>query len=247
MRRVLAIFLKEMEVFLYSPMMYVLWGLFLFLNSWAFLQIISVLNSPSGAVQIYPVEVFFGGTIFFWITFMVLIPLLTMRTISEEKRLGSLEMIFTTPISEWEFVLGKFLAVTFILTMFWASSLIYPLMISDQLKLYWPAVAVAFLGTILLNMALSAIGILTSSLTANQLVSGFLSFVAILVVFTIGVFADYSVGPIRKVLLYLSLIEQYNPFSSGVIDSRSLVYFISLTVFFLSLTVGLLEARRWKG
>ncbi len=247
MRRIFAIFLKEMEVFLYSPVIYVLWGLFLFLNSWAFLQVVAVLNSPSGAVDIYPVEVFFGGTIFFWITFMILVPLLTMRTISEEKRLGTLESIFTTPITEWEFVLGKFLAVNKILGWFWLSTIVYILLIQDQLRLYWPAVGVAFLGTILLNMALTAIGIFASSLTANQLISAFLSFVFILVLFTVGVLANYSVGTMEKMFRFLSIIEQYNPFAKGIIDSRAIVYFGSIIVLFLSLTVGLLEARRWKG
>ncbi len=249
MKRILAIIIKEMQVFFYSPLIYVLWALFFFFNSWAFVQILNVLNDPMGVVQIAPVEIFFGGTIFFWLLMITLTPLLTMRTISEEKRTGSLEQILTAPISEWEFLLGKFLAVNLVLGLFWLSALVYPCLISGQISFHWPAVGVAFVGVVLLNAVFSAVGIFASSLTANQVVSAFLSFVMVMILFTIGIFSRFVVGPGQKVLSYVSVLEQFqNSFSSGILDSRAVVYFVSLSLLFLTLAwlvlVGI-RRRRW--
>ncbi len=246
LKRIWAVFLKELEVFLYSPIMYVLWAVFLFFNSWAFVSVLNVLNSPSGAVQIYPVEVFFGGTIFFWLSLLVLVPLLTMRSVSEEIRTGSVELLFTTPLRESEFIMGKFLAVTLVLAAFWVSTLAYPFMLVGKMELYWPAVWVAFLGVLLLNAAMSALGIFCSTLTANQVVSGFLSFVFMTVLFTIGIFQRFSIGMVSKVLGYISLIEQFDPFSSGVLNLASVVYFISFAVLFLFVSTISLAHRRQR-
>ncbi len=249
MKRILAIAIKEMQVFFYSPLVYVLWALFFFFNSWAFVQILNVLNDPMGVVQIAPVEIFFGGTIFFWLLIIILTPLLTMRTVSEEKRTGTLEQVLTAPISEWEFLLGKFLAVNLVLGLFWGSALVYPLLISHQISFHWPAVGIAVVGVLLLNAVFSAIGIFASSLTANQVVSAFLSFVMVMILFTIGIFSRFIIGPSQKIVSYLSVLDQFqNSFSSGILDSRALVYFVSLSLVFLMLAwlvlVGV-KRKRW--
>ncbi len=246
LRRIWAVFLKDLEVFLYSPIMYVLWAVFLFFNSWAFVSVLNVLNSPSGAVQIYPVEVFFGGTIFFWLSLLVLVPLLTMRSVSEEIRTGSIELLFTTPLNEFEFVMGKFLAVNLVLAVFWISTLAYPFMLVGKIDLYWPAVWIAFLGVLLLNSAMSALGIFCSTMTANQVISGFLSFVLIAILFTIGIFQRFSIGVVSRILGYISLIEQFDPFSSGVLNLASVVYFVSFAVLFLFISTVSLAHRRQR-
>ncbi len=248
MKKIFAVAVKEIQIFFYSPLLYVLWALFFFFNSWAFVQILEVLNNPVGAVQIAPVEIFFGGTIFFWLLTIVLVPLITMRTISEEKRVGSLEEVLTAPISEWEFLLGKFIAVNFVLMILWLSSLIYPLLIAKEISFHWPAVGIALLGVGLLNGVFSSIGIFASSLTANQIVSGFLSFVMIVILFTVGVFSRFVVGFAQKVLSYLSVLDQFQgSFSSGILDSRAVVYFLSLSVLFLALTwVMLVRGKRQR-
>ncbi len=246
MKRIFAVAVKEVQVFFYSPLLYVLWALFFFFNSWAFVQVLKVLNDPVGVVQIAPVEIFFGGTIFFWLLAITLTPLITMRAISEEKRTGTIEVILTAPVSEWELVLGKFLGINLILLVFWLSTIVYPLLVSNQISFHWPAVAVAMTGVVLLNAVFSSIGIFASSLTANQVVSAFLSFVMIIVLFTLGIFSQLTIGLSQRILSYLSVLDQFqNNFAVGIVDTRAVVYFLSLTVVFLALSwLVLVKGRR---
>ncbi len=244
MKRVWAVAVKDLLVYFSSPLVYALWAMFFFFNSWAFVQILMVLNTPVGGVEIEPVEIFFGGTIYFWLLVMILLPLITMRSISEERRLGMFEPLFTTPLSKLDFLLGKFISVNIVLFLFWLSTVVYLLLLGGKLPLHWPAVAVAFLGVVLLNFLFSAVGLFASSISANQVVSAFLSFVITIVIFTVGVFSQLIVGRARPVLEYLSVLEQFQRnFSAGVIDSGAVVYFLSLTIFFLMLAWLVLERK----
>ncbi len=243
MRRILAVAFKEIMGFFFTPLVYVLWAIFLFLNSWAFAQIIAVLNSPEGAISMYPVEIFFGGTIYFWFNLFVLIPLLTMKAISEERKVGSLEHMLTAPLSEGEFVLGKFLAIMFVLKVFWLSSCVYPMMLQEQIPIHLPAVIVAFFGTMLVCGVFSALGIAVSSISPYPLLSAFLCFVLIIVLFTIGVFSRFLVGKISDILNAVSLLERFQPFGSGTLDLASVVYFISLIWVFLEFATYWLKLR----
>ncbi len=246
MRNITAIFMKELQSYFYTYMLYVNWALFLFLNGWAFMGIVNALNNPMSSVQISPVEIFFGGTFFFWIIMILIVPIITMRLVSDERAIGTFEAIFTTKVKECEFVMGKFLAALFIFTLFWASTIIYLVLLKGQLAIDWQAAGIAFLGTVIMGAALIAVGVFASSMTKSQIISALLSFVIIMILFSIGIFSAWSVGIMKDVFSYLSLLDEFAKFAKGVLDTRSVVYFLSISGLFLFLASKAIESRRWK-
>ncbi len=246
MRNIIAVFTKELQSYFYTYMLYASWALFMFVNGWVFIQIVSVLNNQMSSVQVPPVEIFFGGTIFFWLIMLLIVPIITMRLVSSERSMGTFEAIFTTRVAEYEFVLGKFFAAMFVFTLFWASTIVYLLLLKGRLVIDWQAAGVAFLGTIIMGGAMIAIGVFASSLTQNQVIAALLTFVITIVLFSIGLFGYWSIGIMKDIFSYFSMLDQFGKFSKGILDTRAIVYFLSLNLLFLYLSAKTIESRRWK-
>jgi ABC-2 type transport system permease protein len=175
-----------------------------------------------------------------------MVPLLTMRTIAEEKRRGTFELLITSPLSVLEIVLGKFLGLSSVILIMLGITFIFP----GLLMMYGnPEVAPilsGFLGVVLCTLAFASIGMAASSFTENQIVAGISSMVVLLLLYVIQAPSETTGGAVAEVLRYLSPVAQVTDLVKGVVTLKSIVYFISLTIFGLFLSQRALEAHRWR-
>jgi ABC-2 type transport system permease protein len=173
-------------------------------------------------------------------------PLLTMRLLAHEQDRGTIELLLTAPVRDWEVVLGKFLAsYTFYLGMLAVTGLYVPIVLrygAPDLGI----IGAGYLGLALLGAALHALGLFTSSLTRSQIVAAVLG-VGIGVVLWLLEALSPVMGRAREVVAYLTPSRHYYSFLEGVIDTRALVYLVSFTFVFIFLAAQVLEARRWRG
>jgi len=146
MSPVKAIALREIKSIFYSPIAYVLGAIFALLNGYTFWFIVNLINGPLGEVEGTVVELFFGGILFFWMGLLILIPSLTMRSFSEEKRMGTIELLFTSPLKESQVVLGKFFANFFFYVLLWVPSIFYVLFIHYHQSMDLNILATSYIG-----------------------------------------------------------------------------------------------------
>jgi ABC-2 type transport system permease protein len=238
---------RELKAFWYSPIAYVVGGVFLLLQGWVFWLLLAVLNDPRVDPSWTMAQFFFGGTFFHWFSVLVVAPLLTMRTFSEEKRTGTIEVLLTAPVTDGQVVLAKFLGAWLTYIMLWALTLPFFLLLRTLTPFDWGPVIAGYVGTWLLGAVLLAVGVLTSSLTRNQVIAAVLSFVAILLLFSIGVLDIFVRDPEgSRLIQYLSLMEHLRAFSKGILDTRPIIFYASLTAIALFLTGRVVASPRWR-
>ena len=217
----------------------------------AYILIIVFLGLSGFFTWLYGSDVFFIGqatlqpffSIAYWSLFFF-IPALTMKMISEERRSGTIELLLTKPVNDWQVVIGKFIAALELITI----ALIFTLPYYFSIWMIGPvdhgAVWCGYLGMILMSMAFIGIGLFTSSITNNQIVAFLLSlFIGVFFLIIFDVLASNFTGATGKFLNYLSLSTHYQSISRGVIDSRDLLYFLSISFFGLFLAQTVLSKR----
>ena len=247
MQQLLALTTRELKAFWYSPIAYVVGALFLLLQGWVFWLLIAVLNDPRVDPSWTMAQFFFGGTFFYWFSVLLIAPLLTMRTFSEEKRTGTIEFLLTAPITDTQVVLAKFLGAWCAYILLWACTIAFFLLLRLFTSFDWGPVLTGYLGTWLLGAVLIALGVLASSLTRNQVIAAVLSFVAMLLLFSVGILDVFIRDPEgSKIIRYLSLMEHLRDFSKGLMDSRPVVFYVSLTAICLFLTGRVINNPRWR-
>jgi gliding motility-associated transport system permease protein len=181
----------------------------------------------------------------------VVVAVITMRLLAEEKRSGTLEMLITLPVRDHEVILGKFIGACGLVLLLLAATLAYPLMM-----FWWPwhlgavdwgQIFSGYLGLTLYSLAAVAIGMLFSSLTESQVISFFLTFVLLgMLQFVVGPAGDVSnVAWIRTITSYVSFSTRLAPFARGVINTRDVVFFVSIAVGCLMASFRALERRKW--
>lgn len=175
-------------------------------------------------------------------------PLLSMRLLAEEQRSGTLEILMTSPVQDWQVVLGKWLAAYAAYVAMIAGTLVHVALMWNlaQNGMATGPLLSSYLGVLLLGAALIALGTFTSSLTENQVVAAFLGIMLVMLMWFLPLVGDAGDGPLFSALGYAGLSDHYQNFGQGVIDTRDLVYFISITVGALYLTIRTLETRRWR-
>jgi len=178
---------------------------------------------------------------------LLLMPMLTMRLFAEEKKLGTIELLYTNPLRDIEIVLGKYLACLAVLILMLALTTLYPVLLAIVFSVELGPLVAGYLGLFLLGATFLACGIFVSSLTENQIIAA---------MGTVGLlsllwFIDWNEGIAGQaaitILHQLSLFEHFSNFSRGVIDLADVVYYLSLIGFFLFLTMRSLETRNWSG
>ncbi|HWG59110.1 MAG TPA: ABC transporter permease [Candidatus Acidoferrales bacterium] len=254
MRSFYAVYRKEMGHYFVSPVAYVVIGVFVFVTGFFFTSYIgqAILAGLQGmqmgmTQQDLPGEVMraFFGIISLLILFFL--PMLTMGVYAEERKRGTMELLMTSPITETQIVLGKFfasLSLYAIMLVPTAGYLTYMYFHSDPIP-PWRMMLAGYVGVLLFGGALLALGTFLSSLTENQIIAAILTFTAFLMlwVLNLGANASSSVG---AVLGYLSVIAHYNDFTKGVVDTSSLIYYLSFIFLFLFLTVRAVDSLRWR-
>jgi len=238
---------RELMSFFCSPIAYVVGALFLLMQGTVFWLLIAVLNDPRVDPTLTMAQFFFGGTFFFWFSVLLVCPLLTMRAFSEEKRTGSIELLLSAPVTEAEVVLSKFLGAWLAYALFWTLTLAYFVILRRFTPFDWAPVATGLLGAWLLGAVLIAIGVLASSLTRNQVIAAILAFVVILLLFMVGVLDVFVRDPeASKLIRYLSLMEHVRDFAKGILDTRPVIFYTSLTVICLYFTGRVITSPRWR-
>lgn len=231
-----AIFRKELLGYFTSPVGYIFIGVFYALSGFFFYS--SSLSAGSTDLSQLFVMMYFA--------LLVLVPVLTMRSFSEEKKQKTDQCLLTAPVSLGGIVAGKFLSAFVVYLIGVSSTLVYALTVSVYAKPEWTVVFGNIVGLILLGAAFVALGILVSSLTENQMVAAILSMVLILLLYVLQVVANYvSTGWIAKALMSIAFSSRYNPFTYGIFDLSNVLFFVSAVVIFLFLTVRVLEKKRW--
>ena len=237
MRVSAAIAWKEIQSYFTTPMGYIVALVFVAMTGYFFGDSISG-SFPKASVDGYT------GVIAFILIFLA--PAMTMRLMAEEQKLGTVELLLTAPVRDWEVVLGKFLAsLTFLIGPL-ALTLYYVILLyaygSPDSGPIWSA----YLGLILYGALSLSIGLLASSLTNNQMVSLVLGFGALLTLYLLDQASTLVDGVGADILSQMSSIGHLDDFTRGVIDTNNIVYYVTTTAVFLFLTVRSLESRRWR-
>jgi ABC-2 type transport system permease protein len=178
---------------------------------------------------------------------LFLLPMITMRTYSEEKRSGTIELLLTSPLKDMEIVFGKYLAAMGMYAGMLGVTIIYMSILFFAGNPALTPLISGYLGLLLMGGSFIAIGLFISTLTNNQMVAGVASFVVFLLLWIISWAAD-SVGPTAaSILHYLSITEHFDDFGKGVIDTKHVIFYLSFIVFGLFLATKSVDSDRWRG
>jgi ABC-2 type transport system permease protein len=181
------------------------------------------------------------------VVLLLLLPLITMRTYSEEKRSGTIELLLTSPVSDLEIILGKFLGALALYALMIGIMLIHFGLLFMYGKPELKPLLTAYLGMLLFGSGFISIGLFISSLTKNQIVAGAATFAVFLLLWVID-WLGPALGPSTEdVLKYLSMTGHLDDFIKGVIDTKHVVYYLSIIVFGLFLTARSVDTERWRG
>lgn len=238
MSNILAIFRREFASYFDSPLAYIVIPAFLGLVGGFSLFFQDIL--AAGVVSM--------RTVFFWsaVFFLLLIPAVTMRLFAEENRTGSLELLATLPVTESQMVFGKYLAALALMTVALGLTVTYPLTLAGLGDLDSGPVIGGYLGLFLLGAALTAVGTAASASTKNQVVAFLVDLVLCLVPFATGYALSRVPAELLPLVQYLSFEYHFNNLSRGVIDTRNIIFYLSVAGLFLHLAVFQLERRRLR-
>jgi ABC-2 type transport system permease protein len=257
-RNALAIAAREIRSYFVSPVAYVVLTGFLLLSGWFFfnllarfsylLQIYSGLQRGGQELERLNLNEFVISPLLhnLSVVLVILIPVISMRTFAEEKRLGTFELLLTSPLRVGEIVAGKFLGALAFVTLMLALTGIYPILLLIYGDPEGNIMLSGYLGLFLVAASFLSIGLLTSSLTENQIVAAVSCLVALLLLYVINWPADNSTPTIGAILHYLSVTEHFSEFVKGIIDTRAVAYFLSLIAAALFLTHRSVESLRWR-
>ena len=256
MRSILAIAQRELRAYFVSPLAYVVIGFFLgvtglffdlFVRSYSQASLQAGMN-PYLAEQLNLHDALIRPLYSnFHVIFLFIVPLVSMRLLAEEKKQGTAELLLTAPIKTSELVLGKFAGAMSFLAVILLLTVQYPLFL-------WGAGSApplgsflsAFAGACLLAGAFLSVGLFMSSLTENQIVAAVTSFVLLLVLWVIGFAGQMAGGKLEVFFKAISLTENTEDFSKGVVDTKNIVFFLTFIALNLFLTQRAVESRRWR-
>jgi len=255
MNNILAIAHKELKSYFSTPIGYIVIGIFALLFGYFFYAMLIIFNQQSsqlggleggGNVDINQQLIrplFLNASVIL----LFVLPLITMRTYSEEKRSGTIELLLTSPVTDVEIILGKFLGAMALYGAMLAITVLHMALIfawgNPELKV----VATGYLGLLLMGGCFISVGLLISSLTKNQIVSGMVTFAVFLLLWVINWIASFTGPTTQSVLNYLSITDHFDDFTKGILDTKHLVYYFSVMSFGLFLTARSVDTERWKG
>ena len=230
-----AIFMKEVKSYFYSPMAYILIGLFLLLTSLFFNQYLQVGYGD-----------FNGILSLMGFILIVIVPILTMRILAEDRKNGTEVLLITSPSSITSIVIGKFLAVYFVFLVMTVLTFIFPITQLAFGAKFTSQLVGGYIGFLLLGATYIAIGVFASSLTENQVVAVIISYASLLIMWLADGLSSAVGGIGAKVLSWISILSRYEDFNRGILGLSPIVYYLSFVAVFLFLTVRVIEKRRWS-
>jgi ABC-2 type transport system permease protein len=169
-----------------------------------------------------------------------------MRLLCEERRTGTAELLFTYPISDWDAILGKFLATVTVYAVMLAMTWLYPALLARFSTPEWGPILSGYLGLFLFGTAFIAMGLFFSSIGDNQMVAGVMTFGFGLLFLILGWITPFVSTPVARILTEVSILQHVGGFARGVIDTNDLVYYVNFTALFLFLSARVLDSNRWR-
>src|SRR5258705_9327311 len=256
MNNILALAHKELRSYFSTAIAYIVMGFFALLWGAFFYSMVLIVNQQSmqlgldgqGGVNINQQLVrplFLNASVIL----LFVLPLITMRTYSEEKRSGTIELLLTSPISDVQIIVGKFLGAMALFGAMLAITLIHMLFLFSWTmpRPEWRPLVTGYVGLLLMGGCFISVGLFISSLTKNQIVSGIATFAVFLLLWVINWPASFSGPTMQSILNYLSITDHYDDFTKGILDTKHFVYYFSVMSLGLFLTTRSVDTERWKG
>jgi ABC-2 type transport system permease protein len=236
MTAALAISKREIRTYFNSPVAYIVVTVFMLLSGYLFFNTLFIEKQAE-------MRGYFGITP---MLFSFIIPAITMRLIAEEKGSGSLELLITMPVRDWEVVVGKFMAAMFFMVVLLGLTLIYAVTVSMVGPIDKGPAYGGYFGLLLMAGSYVGIGVMCSAFTKNQIVAFILGFAISFALYLFGRIVQIVPQQLQPIVSFLSIDGHFESISRGVIDSRDVIYYVSLMVVSLVIATVSLESRRWK-
>jgi ABC-2 type transport system permease protein len=256
MRNVWTIARRELNSYFTSPVAYIVLAMFavmfgyFFFSAIAFFVEFSSRQQMSGGMGMPPMNInqfviqpTLGN---FSIILLFLSPMITMRLFAEEKRSGTIELLLTSPVRDFDIILGKWLAAMLLYACMLGISMLNLAVVFVLSTPDWQAMAVSYLGLLLMGGTFFALGAFISTLTKNQIVAGALTFGLFLMLYVLNWVNSYSTSVIGKICQYVAIAPHFEQFNKGVIELKDTVYYLSAITLGLFLSKRSLESLRWR-
>ncbi|HOG47747.1 MAG TPA: ABC transporter permease [Anaerolineae bacterium] len=228
---------RELASYFTSPIAYAVTAVFMVIVGYFFGMILYLSREATMRYLFYNVT-----------TFLLLIgPALTMRLVAEERKSGTIELLLTAPVRDGEVIVGKFLAALLLWALMLALTLVYPLLLRAFGNPDPGPILSGYLGLLLAGGAVLSLGVVASTLTANQIVAALVAFGLSLMLWLADALQYVVSGPVGQFFAYLSLSVHFADLPKGVIDTKDVIFYLSIIVASLFVATRILEARRWKG
>jgi ABC-2 type transport system permease protein len=252
---VLAIAQKELKAYFASPIAYIVIGFFVLLFGYFYyallvyfnqqsMQMMGMQGGPAQNVNEQMIRPLFLNAS---VILLFVLPMITMRTYSEEKRSGTIELLLTSPLSDFQIIMGKFLGAMALYAAMLAVTVVHLGILFAFGNPEWRPIATGYLGLLLMGGCFIAAGLLISSLTKNQIVAGMITFAVFLLLWVIDWVGAFTGPTTQAVLEYLSITKHLDDFTRGIVDTKHLVYYVSFIAFGLFLTARSVDTERWRG
>jgi len=257
MSNILAIAHKELKSYFASPIAYIVIGFWALLYGYFFVALLNYfvrqsmqmgqfgMQGPQAMnVNQQLIRPLLQNVL---ILILFLMPMVTMRSYAEEKRSGTIELLLTSPLTDFQIIMGKFLGAMALYAAMLAVTLIHVGLLFIYGRPEWKPLVTAYLGLLLMGGCFISVGLFISSLTKNQIVAGMVTFAVFLMLWIITWIGSFSGPTIDKLTQYLSIVDHYDDFGKGVIDTTHLIYYVSFITFGLFLTAKAVDSERWRG
>jgi len=257
MRNILAIAQKELKAYFASPIAYIALGFWAFIYGYFFVAILQFFVRQSLQMSQFsqgPQALNINQQLIrplvaqnVPILVLFLLPMVTMRTYSEEKRSGTIELLLTSPVTDWQIILGKFVGAMGLYAAMLGVTLIHVGILFYYGRPEWKPVVTVYLGLLLLGGCFLSVGLFVSSLTRNQIVAGMVTFCVFLMLWVITRIGSFSGPTVDQLTQYLSIVDHLDDFGKGVLDTTHIIYYLSFITFGLFLTAKSVDSERWRG
>jgi ABC-2 type transport system permease protein len=254
MNNILAIANKELRSYFASPIAYIVLGFFALLYGFFYVTILSYFVQQSMQMnQFGPQSMNINQQLIrlllqnVTVVLLFVLPMITMRTYSEEKRSGTIELLLTSPLTDFQIIMGKFLGALALYAVMLLITMVHIGLLFIYGKPEWKPIVSAYLGLLLMGGCFISAGLFISSLTKNQIVAVMATFALFLFLWVINWIGNFAGPQVEKITSYLSIIEHFDDFAKGVIDTTHVIYYLSFMTFGLFLTAKSVDSERWRG
>jgi ABC-2 type transport system permease protein len=257
MRNILAIAQKELKGYFASPIAYIVIGFWSLLYGYFYVAILQFfvrqsmqmgqmgMQGPQSMnINQQLVRPLLQDVL---ILVLFLMPMITMRTYAEEKRSGTIELLLTSPVSDFQIIMGKFLGAMSLYAVMLGVTLIHVGILFVYGRPEWKPILTSYIGLLLFGGCFLSLGLLISSLTKNQIIAGMVTFGVFLLLWVITWIGSFSGPTVDKLTQYLSIVDHFDDFAKGVLDTTHLIYYVSFITFGLFLTAKSVDSERWRG